>query len=306
MSRFAKFSLLVFIVSLLLFVLSFNEKIATVLNDGVCSRVRILMSRLTGVIGFSVFELLVLCAPLIIFGLIYYVVKTGKIMNVISGFLLPVSLYFLNLGIAYNAKTDLSLDGKITDAELIDTAYVLLDRVNSFDSDVPERVSPAFKGIRVKEIAASPILMRHGILGFYSFVSSEANVNNIMPDYKYYFTAFHEISHVLGYAREGEASLFAYLSLKDTGEEYFSFCAELYALEELMLDVYKISKTEYERLYGGLGTYAREQLSEYRSLLKKYPQSEFSSMLNSAHLSLWDGGGYSDFSRLVVLYNRVK
>jgi hypothetical protein len=217
--------------------------------------------------------------------------------------LIVFSLFFINLGVAYKADTPLTSREEITDAELLETAEILLLRVNSFSGGERERREVVYRGIRAKEIALSPVLMRAGILGFYSFFTSEANVNNILPDFVYYFTAYHEISHVLGYAREGEANLFAYLAMREEGDEYLSFLAELYAFREISFEVYKYSSEEYYALYSKLSPYARSKLSEYTLLIEKYPKFEFFDKMSEAHHSVFDKSSYSDFARLLVLFH---
>ncbi len=304
MNAFSKFSFRFTFVASLLFILSFNKKLGGAINTYICAPIRRCIAAITGILKFSVFEFLCIALPLIIFLLVLYTVRGGKIRNIFALFVTVLSLYLLNLGVAYNADTDLTSSESISDSELIETAHTLLSRVNSFSGEIREREAVVHEKISAKEIAASGLLMRFRILGFYSFITSEANVNNILPDYMYYFTAFHEISHVLGYAREGEANLYAYLALKDTGDEYFCFCAELYALEFLLSDVYKISKTEYEKIYASLSEYARAQTSLYGTLLKKYPALSLASRVGDVHLSIWDRTSYSDFTRLLVIANR--
>ena len=291
-----------FSVSLFLFLLSKNREAATIINNTVSGLLRMSLSRVFSTLGFSFFEFLIILSPLVLLGLICYGKTLVKIKNIIAVFLVIFSLYFLNLGVAYNAKTPLEKEGKITEGELIELSEILLESVNLYSGEIKEKSPVEYGGVRVKELAFSRALTHLRILGLYSFMTSEANVNNVLPSFMYYFTSFHEISHVLGYAREGEANLFSYIALKETGDEYFSFCADLYSLF-LTLNFIKISnENEYLRLWDLLSCLAKNEIAQYENCLILYPEWKIFRGLQSSYSSAVDTPSYNDFLRLLYLY----
>jgi hypothetical protein len=303
---FWKFSTWLLLFSLFLLLLSQNVSAASFLNSRVLVYLRIFLARLFSVFRFSVFELLVIISPFFIIISFIRIVRTGRARSVISVLLIFASLYILNIGIGINSKSALSSGCEVSYEEIIDCAEKILPRLNGSNGDFEKsgEREVVYEKIRVKELAASPILMRGRIFGLYSFISSEPCVNNILPDYIYYFTAFHEISHVIGYVKEGEASLFAYRTMRENGDEYLEFLAELYAYESILNEVYKSSKSDYQRLYNALYDYPKNMLLEYRKILKKYPQSKISDAVSEAYNNISGGGDYSDFVRLLVIENR--
>lgn len=81
-----------------------------------------------------------------------------------------------------------------------------------------------------------------GFLGYYNPFTGEAQVNTTVPVFTQPFTACHEIAHQLGYAKENEANLMGYLTIRgwaSAGNPAFEYSADLeiymYAAKELYL-----------------------------------------------------------------------
>ena len=80
-----------------------------------------------------------------------------------------------------------------------------------------------------------------GFLGYYNPFTGEAQVNTTVPVFTQPFTACHEIAHQMGYAKENEANLMGYLTIRGWGETSpaFEYSANLeiymYAAKELYL-----------------------------------------------------------------------
>jgi hypothetical protein len=80
-----------------------------------------------------------------------------------------------------------------------------------------------------------------GFLGYYNPFTGEAQVNTTVPVFTQPFTACHEIAHQMGYAKENEANLMSYLTIRGWGETSpaFEYSADfeiyMYAARELYL-----------------------------------------------------------------------
>ncbi len=62
-----------------------------------------------------------------------------------------------------------------------------------------------------------------GFTGYYNPFTGEAQVNTTVPVYIQPFTTCHEIGHQLGYAKESEANLAAFLSARNSTNEAFRY-----------------------------------------------------------------------------------
>ncbi len=300
MSRFSKISIAFFGISLLLFFISFNSEIAYFLNSTVCDFFRKALNKITSIIPFSLFEFAIIFSPVLCFLCIRHTLKWG-LVDIISLFLCFASLYFLSLGIAYNSKTDLTDGTPVCEEEMICAAYNLAEKVSFYNAE-RENFSLLKKEIPgVKNVVFSGVLTRLRILGLYSYPSSEININRFLPDYIYCFTVFHELSHLDGYARDGEANLNAFIVLTGSENDFFKYSASLYALEFLLSDIYKFSTEEYFKILNTIPKEAREDMREYSALLAKYPEIKLSGKINSGVHQILDKSSYSDFSRLVTL-----
>jgi Protein of unknown function (DUF3810) len=78
-----------------------------------------------------------------------------------------------------------------------------------------------------------------GFLGYYNPFTGEAQVNTTVPVFTQPFTACHEIAHQMGYAKENEANLMGYLTIRGWGgvSPAFEYSADfeiyMYAAREL-------------------------------------------------------------------------
>lgn len=79
-----------------------------------------------------------------------------------------------------------------------------------------------------------------GFLGYYNPFTGEAQVNTTVPVFTQPFTACHEIAHQMGYAKENEANLMGYLTIRGWGganNPAFTYSADfeiyMYAAREL-------------------------------------------------------------------------
>ena len=301
MNVFSKISIFTLFSALLLFLLSKGERFAVFLNNTLCEFLRLVLNKISGLFPFSLFEFCLLLFP---FFLIILLIKRPKIINIFSSLLLIFSLFIITVLIPYNAKSPLQYRGKITDVDIIDTAYILLERVNLYSESEFEDVSK-IESARIKKLALSGAFTRFRTLGFYSFPTAEINVNMFLPDYIYNFTAYHEYSHLLGYMKEGEADMFAYLKLSRSENEFDRYSASLYALDFLLSDIYKFSKADYTKIYSEISERALSDIKEYRSLLASYPEIKIFERVSEGYHTIFDKASYSDFTRLVTLYHKT-
>jgi len=147
-SLFAKTSLVVFFISVSLYIISEHSVAAAdFLNSTVCYALRRIMASLTDFLPFSLFEVLLILLPLWIFLIIFFAVrafKRGRALhftsNLFAVVLLVLSEYIFCLGIAYNTtplSKSLGLEKtEITEEKLASVMTSLRDEVNELSRSV--------------------------------------------------------------------------------------------------------------------------------------------------------------------------
>lgn len=104
---------------------------------------------------------------------------------------------------------------------------------------------PAYFGIRrgpAKPVAASFLLSRMLILGFYSPWTGEANYNRDMPGCKLPHTIAHEKAHQRLITNESEANFLGYLSCACSDDSYVRYSAYLFAQRQLLTELLKFDQ----------------------------------------------------------------
>lgn len=186
-----------------------------------------------------------------------------KTLDRISGFIQSVSLVLSALVLSYVAlwaplyvasplesQMGLSSDGQYPLSELTELTGDLTIQANalreSLSSPLPpyefdelaERVVLAMRGVEgfeaktlspVKTFRYPEMFRSLGIAGMYFPWTGEAVVSNQELPLSLPFMAAHESAHQVGYAREDEANLIAYLACMQ-GDDYFQYSGSMYAL----------------------------------------------------------------------------
>ena len=111
-----------------------------------------------------------------------------------------------------------------------------------------------------------------GFLGYYNPFTGEAQVNTTVPVFTQPFTACHEIAHQMGYAKENEANLMGYLTIRGWGETSpaFEYSADfeiyMYAAKEL----YQRDSTLYQPFRAEQRPGCRQDIREMQAFERRY------------------------------------
>ena len=146
---FARISILLAALSLVVYFAAIRSfDFADRVNETVGVAVRFLLARASVFLPFSLFELLIICSPLLLFLIIYFAIRRGAdaalrvrfIFSLIGVISLIFTSYIYTLGIAYRTtgiseKTGIREDTDITEEELIYTVNTVLEEVNRLASD---------------------------------------------------------------------------------------------------------------------------------------------------------------------------
>lgn len=87
-----------------------------------------------------------------------------------------------------------------------------------------------------------------GFSGYLNPLTNEAQVDYLIPEYKFPTTSAHEIAHQLGYALENEANFMGFLASVNNPDIYFKYCGYTFGLRHCLNEIYKRNPDTYYKL----------------------------------------------------------
>ncbi len=304
---------------------------ASFLNSTLGARLRGSLLFLSNPVPFSVFELLLVLSPAFIFLIIYSFKNKEKaalhrrFLSCVSVFLLIFSLFINTLVVGYGVNIEAKSE-TVGEKELASALVYLSKNVNSIEIitfpdanllskklflayravDFPELTIPDLKP-NFKKIKNTRIASMLGILGSYSFLTSEINLNFSAPEYTIPFTAAHEMAHLFGISGEAEANLYAYRTSLLTGDDGIMYSAYLSAFEYVGNALSLENRELYLEIFSSLSEKAKRDIKEYRNFYLKNTNkiTVGSDKINGELLDAVDkngAAGYGEFTNLLVSY----
>ncbi len=266
----------------------FPVKLEFIYSNGFNKYIRIILSRITGILPFSVAEFFTLFSICL---LIYLVIKlilsifTKRVLNELTNIIIfAISVYVLFIllwGGNYNRLSfenfeDLTLR-KYSTNELKSLCKALIKETNelrlhvSEDQDGIMKVDGGYKEViarsnvgyknlskNIKELDgnyghAKPLLISYpmmytGITGIFFPFTAEANFNTMVEDSALPHTILHEMAHQRGFAPEDEANYIAYLSCMAHTDYDFKYSGAITALIYSMNALYNSDYDSYIEL----------------------------------------------------------
>ena len=158
---------------------------------------------------------------------------------------------------------------------------------------------------KIKATLAPRLATRLRVLAKYSFLTSEIALNESAPEYTHPFSAAHEMAHLFGVFSEGEANLFAYITLTNTKSEYLRYSAYLSAFEYVFSSLSSLDSEREWNIYSSLPDFAKNDIKAYYDFYYSFSSgvSDISDTLNSAlsgALSDGENRSYESFAGLLV------
>jgi hypothetical protein len=102
-----------------------------------------------------------------------------------------------------------------------------------------------------------------GFSGYLNPFTNEAQVDGLIPIYKFPTTACHEVAHQLGYAAENEANFIGSLAAIHNEDIYFKYSGYTFALRYCLVELYKRDPESYETM---LRTVNKGILNNYKEV----------------------------------------
>ena len=289
------------------------------------------LGRLTGTVGFSVAELIVLVLPLLIIA--DFARCRKRIRAAFAHLLLLASLLFFlyaaNCGINYYREPFVSSEAlsgaRFTEDQLTGFCEYAVSQIEKNDADAvyPQggeladsarrsmlklsESEPSLRGFYPVPKQLGPLsaaLSAMGVSGIYSPFTVEANVNGQMPDMEKPFTSCHELSHLRGFMNEGEANYIGWLACIGSDDPAFRRSGWLIAWIYAGNALYRTDPDEYSRLYETLPGSAAAELKENSLFWTSHRTgaSEIQDKVNDAYLRAnGQDGGIQSYGMLTTL-----
>ncbi|WP_027125502.1 DUF3810 domain-containing protein [Gelidibacter mesophilus] len=109
-----------------------------------------------------------------------------------------------------------------------------------------------------------------GFSGYLNPFTNEAQIDGLIPSYKYPTTTSHEIAHQLGYAAENEANFIGAMAAMKHENIYFNYSGYSFALRNCLNDVYLRDPLKYEKLIVKVNIGVLKNYEEMRLFWQSY------------------------------------
>lgn len=109
-----------------------------------------------------------------------------------------------------------------------------------------------------------------GYAGYLNPFTNEAQVNDLLPNFRFPFVAGHEIGHQLGYSAENETNFIGYLVTSNNEDEYFKYAAYAYGLGYCLNDIRRSDKEDFDRLMLQLNAGVKSNFQEMAIFWNSY------------------------------------
>lgn len=122
----------------------------------------------------------------------------------------------------------------------------------------------------IKKSLISLPLTYMGFSGYLNPFTNEAQVNGLIPVYKFPTTACHEVAHQLGYAAENEANFIGSLASINNSNLYFKYSGYTFALRYCLAEVYKRDPNNYKTILSKVNTGILKNYQENQDFWQSY------------------------------------
>ena len=116
----------------------------------------------------------------------------------------------------------------------------------------------------VKTSLYSYLLTYMGFSGYLNPFTNEAQVNRLIPVYKFPTTTAHEMAHQLGYAAENEANFIGWLAATNHDDLYIRYTGYTFGLRFCLNEIYRRDECLYEDLVADVNLGIAKNYKEVR------------------------------------------
>lgn len=128
----------------------------------------------------------------------------------------------------------------------------------------------AYQPKSVKRSIYSLPLTYMGFSGYLNPFTNEAQIDGLIPTFKYPTTASHEVAHQLGYAAENEANFIGSMAAMHHDDIYFKYSGYAFALRHCLHEIYRRDPKQYETLVAKVNKGILKNYQEVRDFWDSY------------------------------------
>lgn len=158
--------------------------------------------------------------------------------------------------------------------------------------------------VSVKKSLFSLPLTYMGFSGYLNPWTNEAQVDGMIPVYKFSTTTTHEIAHQLGFAAENEANFIGCLAAIKHDDIYFKYCGYSFGLRYCLNEIYRRDETLYKKIVKTLNKGVLKNYKEVREFWEVHqnPVEPFFKLFYSGYLKAnKQNKGMQSYSYVVAL-----
>ncbi|WGK64370.1 DUF3810 domain-containing protein [Croceiramulus getboli] len=127
-----------------------------------------------------------------------------------------------------------------------------------------------------------------GFSGYLNPLTNEAQINGLIPKYRWPLVCSHEIAHQLGFAKENEANFIACLATMSHPDPYFQYSGTIFALRNCLGELYRRDQEQGRAAresmrYGIIANYQETQRfwSSFENPFEPFTKAFYSGYLKS-------------------------
>ncbi|MGI6085775.1 MAG: DUF3810 domain-containing protein [Acetivibrionales bacterium] len=155
-----------------------------------------------------------------------------------------------------------------------------------------------------KPVLLSKLMSHSNIIGIYSCLTGEANIDIDIPDAELASTTMHEIAHQRGFAREDEANYIAYIACMAHPDVDFRYSGSVMALQYSMNALYAESPDRYFDVAGNYSEGYLRDLEAMRAYWRQFQgiTKKVADKMNDTYLKLnGQEDGVKSYGRMIDL-----
>lgn len=320
----------------------FPETIESVYSTGVYPIISTLLRYTLGWIPFSFGDLVYGSAGIIIIR--WFILNRKRVVSDFKGWIIDilagVSIIYISFHLFWGLNyyrlplhQNLNLEADYTTESLLVVTKKLINKTNALhleltDNDTLRVASPYTKAQILKMVPEGYTLLKEkfphleykakaiktslfslpltymGFSGYLNPLTNEAQVDGLIPEFKFPTTASHEVGHQLGYAAENEANFMACLATTTHSDLYFRYCGYAFGLRHCLHEVYRRDPALYNELILTLNTGILKNYQEVRDFWdahKNPTEPLFRKTYNTYLEANNQKGGMDSYSYVVAL-----
>lgn len=286
----------------------FPDVVEQLYSNGLYVYISKLMRYAFGWVPFSVGDILYTLATIYILRWLFVnrkrIIKDTKawILDVLSAvsigyftfhLLWAFNYYRLPLHKALNIEKDYTTEALVATTErlisTVNTVHIAITNNDTIKVDMPysktellqkvpkgyDKLSKKFPHLAyqpksVKRSIYSLPLTYMGFSGYLNPFTNEAQIDGLIPTFKYPTTASHEVAHQLGYAAENEANFIGSMAAMHHDDIYFKYSGYAFALRHCLHEIYRRDPKQYETLVTKVNKGILKNYQEVRDFWDSY------------------------------------